>query len=357
MSAGVPANSPASRARDGQQEIWLCLSGGNALGAYHAGAYEALEQSGVNPSRIAGASIGAITAALIAGNSPENRVPRLRQFWEKAEQHQLFLPASAFMPTHLQKWLALSQTLAHGRPGLFQPAPGALGSLSPFVPSPPYLFDTSSLRATLMELIDFGRLNNGPMQVLVTAVDVESGEDVAFDSRAGGIDVEHLMASTAFPIAFPPIQIGDKVYVDPGVSANLPIVPIFATGDQQNVLCLALDLVSTVGRAPAFLDEAVGRAHDLIFGSQSRHALRQVMLAQQVSSSSGRAAVVHLAYQGRDQEIGGKALDFSRASIRQRWAAGKADVEQVLSNRERFYTDQGCRIYRLSEGEFLPLPL
>jgi len=338
-----------------ERETWLCLSGGNALGAYHAGAYEALEQSDFIPSRIAGASIGAVTAALIAGNAPENRMPRLRHFWQKAEQHRHFLAALPMATTSFEKWFSLSQTLAHGRPGLFHPAPGALGSLSPLLPSPSHLFDTSPLRGTLMELIDFGRLTDGPIRLMVTAVDVETGEDVVFDSHAGGITVDHLMASTAFPIAFPPVHIEGKVYVDPGVSANLPIVPLFAAGKHGDVLCFALDLVSTVGKIPASLGDAVGRAHDLIFASQSRHALRQVMLSERASPSGG-AAVVHLAYQGRDQEIGGKALDFSRNSIRQRWAAGKADAEHMLSSRARFDRAQGCAIYHLVDGNFIPFP-
>ena len=347
------AGRPDKTHSHSEKEFWLCLSGGNALGAYHAGAYEALEQVGLIPSRIAGASIGAVMGALIAGNRPEDRLPRLRQFWQKAEQHGHFLPASPFVPTDLEQWLSLSQTLAHGRPGLFHPAPGALGSLSPLLPSPSHIFDTSPLRATLEKLIDFGRLKDGPMRLLVTAVDAETGEDVVFDSHAGGVEVDHLMASTAFPIAFPPVHLGGKVYVDPGVSANLPIMPLFNAGKPQDVFCLALDLVSTVGKVPGSLSDAVGRAHDLVFGSQSRHALRQVRLAQQ--ESPGGATVVHLAYCGREQEIGGKSLDFSRRSIQQRWAAGSEDTAHILSNRDRFDEGRGCRIYRAIDGEFVPL--
>jgi NTE family protein len=255
--------------------------------------------------------------------------------------------------TSFEKWFSLSQTLAQGRPGLFRPAPGVLGSLSPLLPSPSHLFDTSPLRGTLMELIDFGRLTDGPTRLLITAVDAETGEDVVFDSHCGGISVDHLMASTAFPIAFPPVHIEGKVYVDPGVSANLPIVPLFAAGKHGDVLCFAIDLVSTVGKTPASFGDAVGRAHDLIFASQSRHALRHVMLSER-GAHSGGAAVVHLAYQGRDQEIGGKAFDFSRNSIRQRWAAGKADAEHMLSCRARFDSSQGCAIYHLLDGNFIP---
>lgn len=339
---------------DGKQELWLCMSGGNALGSFHAGSYEALEGAAMIPSRIAGASIGALMGALIAGNAPSDRLHRLRQFWEKAEQHQTLLPVLPSATPNLDKWLSLSQTLAHGRPGLFHPALRALWSILPGIPSPPHLFDTSPLRKTLIDLIDFGRLTDGPIRLLVTAVDVETGEDVVFDSHAGGIKVDHLMASTAFPIAFPPVAIEGRVYVDPGISTNLPVTPMFADGGQENVLCLALDLVSAVGKAPTSLDDAVGRAHDLIFASQSRHALREFMLSEPASPSGG-AAIVHLAYGGKDQEIGGKSLDFSRSSIQQRWAAGKANVENVLRQRATFRAPHGRRIHHLVDGTFVTL--
>ena len=61
--------------------VALVLQGGGALGAYQAGVYEALSEAGVEPNWIAGISIGAINAAIIAGNPPDTRVDRLREFW------------------------------------------------------------------------------------------------------------------------------------------------------------------------------------------------------------------------------------------------------------------------------------
>ena len=61
--------------------IALVLQGGGALGAYQAGVYEALAEADVQPNWVAGISIGAINAALIAGNAPEARVEKLRAFW------------------------------------------------------------------------------------------------------------------------------------------------------------------------------------------------------------------------------------------------------------------------------------
>src|ERR1700745_3593375 len=61
--------------------VALVLQGGGALGAYQAGVFEALAEAGIQPNWIAGISIGAINAAIIAGNPPKSRVDRLREFW------------------------------------------------------------------------------------------------------------------------------------------------------------------------------------------------------------------------------------------------------------------------------------
>ena len=67
-------------------QIVLVLQGGGALGSYQTGVYEALHEAGVEPDWIIGTSIGAINAALIAGNEPENRLAKLREFWQRVEQ-------------------------------------------------------------------------------------------------------------------------------------------------------------------------------------------------------------------------------------------------------------------------------
>src|SRR3974390_1290555 len=76
--------APIDRKKLGQ--IVLVLQGGGALGAYQAGVYEALQEAGIGPAWVIGTSIGAISAALIAGNAPEDRLERLRLFWARVEQ-------------------------------------------------------------------------------------------------------------------------------------------------------------------------------------------------------------------------------------------------------------------------------
>src|SRR5246127_2325028 len=78
----------------GHGQIALVFQGGGALGAYQAGVYQALHEAGIEPDWIIGTSIGAINAGLIAGNSPQNRLLRLREFWNRVEQRTVwpFIP-------------------------------------------------------------------------------------------------------------------------------------------------------------------------------------------------------------------------------------------------------------------------
>jgi predicted acylesterase/phospholipase RssA len=64
------------------ERIALILQGGGALGSYQAGVYQALAEAKLAPDWVAGISIGALNSALIAGNPPQKRVEKLREFWE-----------------------------------------------------------------------------------------------------------------------------------------------------------------------------------------------------------------------------------------------------------------------------------
>ena len=76
----------------------LVLQGGGALGAYQAGVFEGLAECGAAPDWIAGVSIGAVNAALIAGNPPERRVARLREFWDRVSAQSPFVPPPPWTP-------------------------------------------------------------------------------------------------------------------------------------------------------------------------------------------------------------------------------------------------------------------
>ena len=73
-------------------QVVLVLQGGGALGAYQGGVYQALHEKGVEPDWIIGTSIGAINAGIIAGNKPEDRFPKLKEFWQRVERADEGIP-------------------------------------------------------------------------------------------------------------------------------------------------------------------------------------------------------------------------------------------------------------------------
>ncbi len=192
----------------------LVLGGGNAVGAYFAGAYEALHAAVQEPDWVAGSSVGAITAALIAGNSPPLRLERLRRWRERASAPN-WLPPFA----RASQWAAAIESRLLGRPALFHTRMLGLRTASPEQAS---VYDTTPMRETLTALIDFDRLNGGDMRVSIKCTDLEGGEEVAFDTGQDRLGPEHLMASAALIPDLPPVRVGGRLLVDGGLASNTP---------------------------------------------------------------------------------------------------------------------------------------
>ncbi|WP_051903961.1 patatin-like phospholipase family protein [Neorhizobium vignae] len=308
------------------RQTWLCLSGGNALGSYQAGAIQALLEADVAFDRIAGASIGAVNGAIIVGNHPQDRLARLNDFWRVATDTLSFISHRG--PFHqAERMRTAVQALLTGKPGLFRPSLPGLWSLLPFGPTTDSLFEASQQRKTLQALIDFDLVNRNSSELHVTAVDTETGEDVDFVNRGDGLTVEHIMASTAFPLAFPLVEIGGRYYGDPGLSANLPLASLFFHPPEQEVVCICLDLFQAPGLVPRSLDQMLRRTADIMFASQSRHAISALKSRMQVFAGSD-VTLIHSAYGGAD-EIGMKMIDYSADAIRMRWDAGYREGQRL----------------------------
>src|SRR5215475_11880494 len=100
------APSSQSRAQERASlpgQVVLVLQGGGALGSYQVGVYQALQEAGIEPDWIVGTSIGAINASLIAGNAPQDRLPRLREFWSRMQRDQRWHLHGA-LPEFADKW-------------------------------------------------------------------------------------------------------------------------------------------------------------------------------------------------------------------------------------------------------------
>ncbi|WP_169833118.1 patatin-like phospholipase family protein [Sphingomonas panacis] len=307
-------------------EVVLVLSGGNALGAFEAGVYEALHTHGLQPDWVVGASIGAINGALIVGSAPERRLDTLRAFWRP----NMLASMAPWLPSAVEtarRTSAVAWTAAAGRSGIFGPL---LSSLTAWPDTQPSLFETNQLGATLARLIDFDRLNAGPCRFTATAVDLESGADVVFDSRHQRIAPDHVRASAALPVVFPPVEIEGRWIVDGGLSANLPLDPVMADPPARPTLCIAVDLLPLCGPLPTTLGDAASRMQDLIFAAQSRRTIARWQAAYAARSDT-RMSLVRVAYTEQQDEVAGKALDFSGSTIEQRWAAGQAAGMRVAA--------------------------
>ena len=257
--------------------VALVLQGGGALGAYQAGVYEALADTGINPDWVAGVSIGAINSAIIAGNEPAERVAKLRTFWQEITANPLldWVAATHLAPKgdtfrSLFNQLSATSALLAGAPGFFtlrQPAPwlhpaGAHEATS--------FYETKLLKSTLERLVDFDRINAGEMRFSVGAVNVRTGNFVYFDNETHTIRPEHVMASGSLPPGFPAVEIEGEFYWDGGLISNTPLQWVVEQGPRQDTLAFQVDLWSARGEVPGNLAEVVMRQKEIQYSSRTR---------------------------------------------------------------------------------------
>lgn len=301
----------------------LSFSGGNALGVFHAGAVQALAERGIMPAHVAGTSIGAITGALWLGGPPEQAVERLTAFWQGSVDGLALGGASA-----LRKASAL-RALLMGRPALFRPGlPGFWAALPGVIPDD-HLFETAPMARLLSGLVDIEALNASPVRLSIVALDQTTGEPTLFDNRDGGLRIEHVLASAALPLGFPPVVIDGHRFVDGGLSENCPVRRLFDPMPTSPTRCWVVDPWPLAGPAPGSLDEVLSRGQDLAFASQRAWALREMRARAEAAGIP--PVVLHEVIPSADGwEIGGKAFDYTPAALARRWEAGHAAMTQAL---------------------------
>src|SRR6202051_3285984 len=254
----------------------LVLQGGGALGSYQAGAYQALCHHDFEPEWVAGISIGAINAAIIAGNAPEKRVGRLKEFWEMVSAP---VPWNPIVKTDRGR-TGFNETSAaliatFGVPGFFTPRIPPAPLWPPGSPQSQSYYDTAPLRKTLEHLVDFDRINDVKTRLSVGAVGVTSGnfcyfDNVQFKKLRKKIGPEHIMASGALPPGFPSIEIEGEHYWDGGIASHTPLDYVLDEEVKTDLLIFQVDLFSARGPLPVSLLEAAGREKDIRFSSRTR---------------------------------------------------------------------------------------
>ena len=224
---GRSKNNPDGASRVKHDHTVLVLQGGGALGAYQAGVYEGMHERGFAPDWVTGVSIGAINAALIAGNPPERRLERLREFWERVSSGMPLIAPAQLDPLRIAlNRLSAATAATFGVPGFFTPRVPPAFLAPDGTPEALSVYDTSPLRGTLEELVDFDLINDKQRTRLsVGTVNVHTGNSVYFDNQRHRLGPLHIMASGSLPPGFPPIEIDGSHYWDGGIVSNSPLVP------------------------------------------------------------------------------------------------------------------------------------
>jgi NTE family protein len=372
MATAWVASKKSSGIARRHDSIALVLQGGGALGAYQAGVYEELSSTVYQPDWIAGVSIGAINAALIAGNPPERRIERLSEFWHLVSSGMGPLSDALSAPEYVgtiagterprsafNQFSALWSAML-GIPGFYQPRippawlqpEGTLAALS--------LYDTAPLLATLERLVDFDLINSKKVRLSMGAVNVRSGNSEYFDNFERVIGPEHVMASGALPPAFPPVMIAGEAYWDGGLVSNTPLQYVLDMGSRESLLVFQVDLFNARGEMPVNLAGVQQRQKDILYSSRTRYNSNMAaelantrkaicdllmklpkrlkddadVLHLAESMRTAPTDIVHLIYRQASYELESKDYEFSRASVLEHWQAGQRDLRDTTTHPE-----------------------
>ena len=341
--------------------IVLVLQGGGALGAYHIGAYQALHESGMEPDWIAGVSIGALNASILAGNAPDDRLTRLEEFWSSISRPEYvdFWSNVHGMERRVHNAASHVEAMLLGQPNFFYPRFPSPQFVPDQEPEDVSYYVSAPVLETLRGLADFELINARRTRLSLGATHVKTGTLICFDNDKQTLTPEHVLASGSLPPGLPGTRIDGELFWDGGCVSNTPLDVVFETPLSGHTIVFMIDLWSALGREPRNLDELRWRQNDILYASRSTHRLvslaarhnLQHALARlrakdpdsEVAVASVSAAktfhttigpgtidIMHVTYQPGDEEIPDAGADFSRTSIDARRIAGYRDIKRCL---------------------------
>jgi len=333
----------------------LVLQGGGALGAYAYGVIKALyEQPDFSLDIVTGVSIGAINAAVLVG-AKDDPISALDELWRE----RLAVRNWPFIPPTLERYSSL---LANPDMYWIRPSYVYAPLLAPFLETS--IYDIAALCRTLSDLIDLNRLNRNEIHLVVSAVDIETGEATYFENRSEvPLSIEHIVASGGLAPGFPMTNIKDqrtgegRWYWDGGFSSNLPLakaIDLLEQADPDNPdverELIVIELFPMRSKVPTNLIEVQDRVTQLIFSSKlilDEHLFEKmnayVDLIQQIDQALPPDSTLRqlpgylelkrhrkidsfLVFTMTTPESRSGASDFSQATIERRIASGYHDA-------------------------------
>jgi len=295
LTAAAPAVACEPLRGPLEAPVALVLSGGGAKGAWEAGAAVALIEGGVPVRVVAGSSAGALNAAMLA----DGRFDRLQAHWRSVTREQVYtLRPGVFFAGLLPGWLTLLTLDAAG--SLFDPAP---------------------LRGLIAGAVDFDRVRASAVRLIVVATDLARREARLFDNTT--VSVEALMAASAVPGAFPPVNVDGTLLVDGGLTGRAPVLEALAAGPPvARALVLLSYATGERGAAPTRLRRTLEEAFEMAMVHQIR---RDVELAQL------KYPAVEVQTLTPSAPLGLRPLDFDPAAMASALERGRDDAARCLA--------------------------
>jgi NTE family protein len=381
MGTAMAAQS-VSRASRETPTVALMLQGGGALGAYHIGAYQALAEHHLHPDWVAGISIGAINAAIVAGNRPEHRVERLAALWEAISWPDLptKLPLTPWQILH--NMASNAEALLFGQPHFFTPRPVNPLLVPQAAPQQVSFYDTTPMLFTLRRFADFSLINSRVVRLSLGATNIATGDVEFFDNHRQIIGPEHVLASGSLPPGFPATEVNGKLYWDGGCVSNTPLDAVIDEPGYPRMVVFLIDLWDPAGSPPQTINAVLWRAKQIQYASRTahqvdavatkvnlRHAVR-LLKAREVPEAAAvpdnpllterRLDIVHIVYRPGADQIPNSDAEFSRSSIAERREAGYRDMRAALAAEPWLRQEKpaylGAMVHRVERGTVTTRP-
>ncbi len=240
------------------------------------------------------------------------------------------------------------------------------------------MYDTTPLKATLEELVDFDLINSGQVRLSLGAVDVRKGTSIYFDTKSTQINADHVRASGALPPGFPPVMIDGEYYWDGGVVSNTPITYVSDARPLTTARIIQVDVFNSQGELPRNLSQVSERAKDIQYASRTRLNVEQIKEIGELRAACRRLVgklppalksdpdaiklaaacddrswtIIRLINTRRSRSGLVKDYEFSRATIKEAWAAGLEDVRRSVSSWDKLRqaAGPGVVVYRPTEA-------